>query len=152
MYPLTYVLQFQDKAMPAADPAGPLIIKSMASSNSVTTTIDGNHVSGAFEPTCGGTAAFESQSTFTSPTGFHEAGTITFGNAGDHLRFSTVGEGLIGPSAVPAVQSGCVLWRVDGGEGSFAGASGFITSNFTVDAAGNVTDNQLAILFPPAAS
>jgi hypothetical protein len=40
-----------------------------------------------------------------------------------------------------------VIWKIESGEGQFANASGFIDSNFTVDAEGNVTDNHLAVIF-----
>jgi hypothetical protein len=40
-----------------------------------------------------------------------------------------------------------VIWRVEGGEGQFAGASGLITSNFTIDEAGEVTDNHFGVIF-----
>ena len=39
------------------------------------------------------------------------------------------------------------MWRVEGGEGQFAGANGYITSNFTLDEAGRVADNQFGVLY-----
>jgi hypothetical protein len=42
-----------------------------------------------------------------------------------------------------------VIWKVDGGEGKFEGATGFITSNFSVDAEGSITDHQLANVILP---
>jgi hypothetical protein len=33
------------------------------------------------------------------------------------------------------------------GEGQFGGASGYITSNFTMDESGHVTDNQLGVIY-----
>jgi hypothetical protein len=45
------------------------------------------------------------------------------------------------------LESGAVSWKVDGGEGQFAGASGYITSNFTMDEAGHVTDNQFGVIY-----
>jgi len=40
-----------------------------------------------------------------------------------------------------------VMWRVDGGEGQFAGASGLITSNFFVGEHFGITDHQFGVLF-----
>ena len=40
-------------------------------------------------------------------------------------------------------------WRVEGGEGQFAGASGLITSNFFVGEDLAVTDHHLGVLFLP---
>jgi hypothetical protein len=42
---------------------------------------------------------------------------------------------------------GVVSWRVEGGEGQFAGASGLITSNFTLSADGQVTDHHFGVLW-----
>jgi hypothetical protein len=39
------------------------------------------------------------------------------------------------------------MWHVDGGEGQFAGANGIITSNFTLSATGEVTDNHFGVIF-----
>ena len=38
-------------------------------------------------------------------------------------------------------------WQVDGGTGPLAGATGIVTSNFTVSGAGEVVDNQWGVLF-----
>ena len=41
------------------------------------------------------------------------------------------------------------MWQVDSGEGQFAGASGLITSNFTVGEAGEVVDHHVGLIFVP---
>ncbi len=66
---------------------------------------------------------------------------------GNRLDFSTIGEGYLGASTDGSLQHGTVMWRVNGGEGPFAGASGLITSNFFVDGSGAVTDHQFGVLF-----
>jgi len=58
-----------------------------------------------------------------------------------------VGEGYLGPSAEPKLSHGSVIWRIEEGEGQFAGASGLITSNFLVSDAGAVTDNHFGVIF-----
>jgi hypothetical protein len=40
-----------------------------------------------------------------------------------------------------------VMWRVEGGEGQFAGANSLITSNFFVGEAREVTDNHFGVIF-----
>jgi hypothetical protein len=40
-----------------------------------------------------------------------------------------------------------LIWRVDGGEGQFASASGYIISNFTLSKVGTVTDSQFGMIF-----
>ena len=75
-------------------------------------------------------------------------GTIGFGD-GNTLRFSTVGSGYLAPSADPTRKQGTVMWRVEGGEGQFAGASGLITSNFFVDETFGVVDHHFGVLLLP---
>jgi hypothetical protein len=93
-------------------------------------------------------ATFDSEVTFTGETSFQEVGTIGFG-AGHRLRFSTVGSGYLGPGADPGRKQGAVAWRVEGGEGQFAGASGLITSNFFVDEQLGVVDHHFGVLLLP---
>jgi hypothetical protein len=87
--------------------------------------------------------------TFTGETAFQEAGSITFGEGGHRLFFSTVGQGSLGPSADPGLKQGAVTWKIDHGEGQFAGASGLITSNFFVSATGEVTDHHYGVFCVP---
>jgi hypothetical protein len=85
--------------------------------------------------------------TVTGETSFLESGSIRFADGNHRLRFSTVGQGYLADSPEPKLKSGAVMWKVDGGEGQFAGASGYITSNFTMDEAGHVTDNQFGVIY-----
>ena len=147
MSQLTFVMQFKGTATPPANPTDPLKINASADSSSFSTIISETGVSATVESVYGAKATFESEATFTSPSSFTETGTITYGEGGHQLHFSTVGEGTIGPSTEPTLQSGAVLWKIERGTGQFAGATGFITSNFIVDAQGSVIDNHLAVVF-----
>lgn len=91
--------------------------------------------------------SFESDVVLSGST-FKESGTIRYGNRGQ-VRFETVGQGHLGPSPVPGLMSGAVIWTVTAGEGEFAGAQGYITSNFTVSAGGDVVDNHYARIYLP---
>jgi hypothetical protein len=62
--------------------------------------------------------------TVTGETSFLESGSIRFADGNHRLRFSTVGQGYLADSPEPKLKSGAVMWKVDGGEGQFAGASG----------------------------
>ena len=95
----------------------------------------------------GEAVAFESQ-VVLSGTSFSEVGNITYGKRGK-LKFETVGAGHLAPSPVAGLQSGVVSWRITEGEGEFARATGYITSNFTVSADGDVVDNQYVRIFIP---
>jgi hypothetical protein len=145
MAPLTYFLQFRGKGTPGSDPAK-LKINSTAASLDVSTSVACAGVTSTLEACPGEHASFESDVSFLSTTSFQESGTIRF-PGGHALNFSTPGNGIIGASADGGTQSGSVIWKVESGEGQFAGASGFIASNFTVDAEGNVIDNHLAVIF-----
>ena len=53
------------------------------------------------------------------------------------------------PSPVTGLTHGSIVGNVTSGEGEFAGASGLITSNFTLSEQGAVVDNYYARLFTP---
>ena len=94
-------------------------------------------------------ASYDTDVRMTGETTFDESGTITFGDEGS-IRVTTVGEGTLSPSGEEGVQHGSVIWRVDGGDGRFADASGLITSDFRVQAeGGQATEHQVLDLFLP---
>ena len=146
MVQVIYALQFKGWAKPVEGAKGLLRAATKSPSSIIRSEIDAAGVTGAIEQIAGSEARFESEVRFSGNGVFQETGAIHFGNAGS-IRFSTVGEGRLGPSPEEGVQHGCVCWRVDSGEGQFEGATGFITSKFTVDAAGAVTDNHFGVLW-----
>ena len=147
MRQINYVLQFTGRATPQEGSSTVLKATTTAPSSNFTTNIGPEGVRGNLQRVAGEQAAFESLVTFTGETAFHESGTITFGEHGHRLRFSTVGQGYLGASPDPTRKHGTVMWQVDGGEGQFAGARGLITSNFFVGEAGEVTDNHFGVIF-----
>jgi hypothetical protein len=66
--------------------------------------------------------------TVTGATSFQEVGTVAFAD-GRRLRFASVGSGYLGAGSHSGQKHGAGAWRVEGGEGQFAGASGLIASN-----------------------
>lgn len=145
MKQIIYAMQFKGKAGPGPS-ANVMKASTSAPSNSIATVVGAQGVQGKIEPTAGGKAEFESEVTLAGETSFLEKGTIRFGD-GNRLHFSTIEHGYLGDSADPKLKSGAVIWRVDGCEGQFAGATGFITSNFTLSDAGEITDNQFGVIF-----
>ena len=113
----------------------------------MSTVVSAAGVTGTLTAAEGAKAAFESEVTLAGETSFTETGTIRFRDLNHSLRFTAVGEGFLGKSPDAALQHGSVLWRVEGGEGQFAGASGLITSNFTLGASGEVTHNHLGLIW-----
>jgi hypothetical protein len=148
MRQLIYAMQFTGQAGPINPGSNVWRATTAAAGCRLTSMVNEAGLSGTLEPAAGGRATFESEVTFTSPTSFVEKGTIVFGR-GNELHFSTVGQGVIGPSAEENLSHGAVMWKVERGEGQFVGATGLITSNFTVGAAGEVTDNHYGVLFVP---
>jgi hypothetical protein len=157
MTQIIYMMQFNGQATPVGTSASVLKATTTATSCTMTTVVGSDGLRSTLEPAAGGNATcasevtfsggFESEVTAGGEAGFKEAGTITFGQGRDRLRFSTVGQGYIAPSPEPNFKHGCVIWQVDGGEGRFEGARGLITSNFTVSTAGEVTDHHLGVIF-----
>jgi hypothetical protein len=141
-----YALQFSGHISPQE--AGTVLkATTTAPSCTLTTTMNAEGVHGALQRVAGDAATFASTVTFSDDHTFQEEGVINFGANGHRLRFSTVGQGYLGSSPDPECQHGTVMWRVEGGEGQFAGASGLITSNFFVSASGQVTDHHYGLIF-----
>jgi hypothetical protein len=92
-------------------------------------------------------ALLDSTLAFQDEGRFDEAGTIVFA-LGNSLRIR--GRGRLAPSADPDLRQGTVVWRIDGGDGHFDGATGLITSNFLLSVTGDLTENQLAVVFTVA--
>jgi hypothetical protein len=91
-------------------------------------------------------ARLQSEMVFADATTFREDGTIVF-DAENTVQFRTLGTGHLAPSPNPGVRQGTVTWELDGGSGQFAGASGRITSNFTVTDEGDIADDHLGVIF-----
>jgi hypothetical protein len=112
-----------------------------------TSVVNSGGLTGGFDPSALAEAVFESDVTITGAGSFGEEGLIRFGHGGHVLRFTTRVAGWIAPSPVPETQQGTITWTVSGGEGQFSGAAGVITSNFTLDAEGEINDYQLGVLY-----
>jgi hypothetical protein len=143
---IIFNLQFRGAATPAGE-TGVMKATTSATSCSMQTIMGPEGVTGTFSPVDGGLAYFESEVRITSSDAFTESGIITFGDGDDALRFSTVGQGHMGPSADPKHMHGAVTWKIEGGEGQFAGATGLITSNFLLSDTGDVVDHQFGLVF-----
>ena len=65
------------------------------------------------------------------------------------VEFDTVGTLHSSPCPLPHTRWGAVIWRITAGEGEFAGASGYITSNFLVSASGDAVDNHYVRMVLP---
>jgi len=158
MTQIIYMMRFNGQVTPVGTSPSVMKATTTATSCTMTTVIGPDGLRGTLEPASGGNASFESEVTFVGgfessevtsagEGGFKETGTITFGEGKNRLRFSTIGQGYIGPSSEPNLKQGAVVWQVDGGEGQFEGARGLITSNFTVSDVGEVADHHMGVIF-----
>lgn len=144
MRQLFYVLQFHGRGEAVGE--GRFRVTSEAPGVRLTSKVGANGLESQLENVDDGRAEFTSDVEFTGEASFLESGTIRFGD-GNSFNFSTIGEGFMGPSPTDGLNHGSIMWRVDGGEGQFAGASGVITSNFTFSADGEAVDNQFGVLW-----
>jgi hypothetical protein len=157
MSQIVYTMQFKGELTPLG--TSPNVMKATMIAHSVCLTVaEHTGLQAILEPATGKQTTFESDVTFlggfessevtsAGEGGFKETGMITFGEGEHRLRFSTIGQGYIGPSAEPNLKQGAVMWQVEGGEGWFKGAQGLITSNFIISDAGEVTDHHTGVLF-----
>jgi hypothetical protein len=142
--PLVYSMQFRGEAGPSAP--GILSAAMTAPSCALVTRIDGDGLHGGFEPAAGEEASFRLRVCLAAATTTEETGTIVFG-AGNALHLRSAGPAVLGPSPDPHLRHGTLMWQVASGEGQFANAEGRIASNFFVSDSGEVTDNQIGVIF-----
>ena len=145
MKPITYSLQFRGLA---AEVENGLRKQASAPGCALVTSLAHDGVAGGFVWSPGEEEAFlDSMLTLTEEDVFEEQGTIVFAR-GHVLRFG--GCGRLAPSRDPHLRHGAVVWEVVGGDGQFDGAAGRITSNFLVSDTGDLTENQLGVVFVAA--
>lgn len=148
MKELVFALEFKGSAAPVPGSDKKLQAKTSAGSQTLRSVLKADGILVSVESAGGGSATFESEVEIVGDGIFVESGSIRYGDAGK-VSFKTVGRGTLGPSPLPGIQWGAVMWEVTNGEGRLAGAQGLITSNFTVGAQGEVVDDQFARLFVP---
>ena len=141
-----YAMQFRGSAGPQEGKENELWAKSGSTTKSLSTALGAGGPTVSIDEAASQRASFTSNVQMLEDGEFTEDGTIDFGVAGT-LDFSTIGTGWMGPSAQDGLTHGGISWKIDGGTGSLAGATGIITSNFTVSGAGEVVDNQWGVLF-----
>lgn len=139
---LIYAMQFKGTATPGGE-AGTMKVTTSATSCSIRSVVGPDGIEGAFQPAEGGMAFFESEARMLGPDTFTENGTISFGEGDSSLNFSTLLQGHLDSKTA----TGTVMWKIDSGEGQFAGATGNITSNFFLTPDGAVTDYHFGVIY-----
>lgn len=149
MKELVFALEFKGSAAPVPGSDNRLRAKTSATGQTLRSVLKPEGVQATIEPAGGDSASFESEVEIVGEGSFLESGSITYGHSG-RVSFKTVGRGVLGPSPLPGLQRGAVIWEITGGEGRFQGAQGLITSNFTVGEHGEVTDDHFVRMFLPS--
>jgi hypothetical protein len=144
---LIYALRFEGKATRVGPDGNVLKTTGSALGCSIISRIGADGVSGTLQPEIGAEARLETELTFTGATTFQETGTIVFGPGDNRLSFSTVGSGYLEPAVTGNRRVGAAIWRVEGGQGQFAGASGLIASAFFVEDDLTFVDLHLGVMF-----
>jgi hypothetical protein len=137
-------MQFRGETRPSSP--GVIAAAMTAPSCALVTTIDGDGLHGRFEAAPGAEASFRLHVCFAAGDSFDESGTIVFG-AGHALHLRSVGSMVLGGSPDRHLRHGTLMWQVTSGEGQFEDAEGRISSNFLVSDTGEVTDNQIGVIF-----
>jgi len=147
MRKLFYTMEVKGRTSRPADPSEPLRTTGSATSCVLSTVISPEGITTEIKHSAGEVAFFESELRLVSPHEYEETGEIALG---DHLlKFSTAGNGHISSGVDHDMIAGAATWKVEGGEGQFAGARGFITSNFTITSAGDRCDLHCGMIFLP---
>jgi hypothetical protein len=140
-------MQVKGRTANPSGSTGGLRTTGSGASCTINTRISGSGLQTDLSPSAGDFAFFDSELHLTGPSEFQETGEIAFGEAGHLLRFSTIGSGYLTSDFQPGTIAGTVTWRVDSGEGQFAGAQGYITSNFTIAPSGERCDVHCGVIF-----
>ena len=148
MHEIVFALEFRGQAGPVAGSTSMRQARSVAPSQTLCTVLGADGVRARVEHVEGEVAVLESRVERFGDGTFVEDGAITYGSAG-RVLFDTIGRGWVGPSPRPGWVSGGVVWRITDGDGRFVGARGLITSNFTVNADGEVIDHHVTRLYLP---
>ena len=134
----TLLLGFETQTTPPAGDAPSLTVNSGPGS---VTLLEGDD---SWVPT---EASYKTRVTVTGETTFVEDGEIFFDGAG--LRLSTVGAGIIEPSAEEGTLRGAVTWQVEG-TGRLSGATGLVSANFEFHpGSGGAVEYHIVRLFLP---
>ena len=148
MRKLLYAMHFKGRISPAVADDKLLRATGIATSCTVNTSIGPSGVETHLKASDGGLAFLESALRLTGPGSFQEDGTISFGEDNRNvLRFCTIGEGHFTRSPEMGTMAGSASWEVEGGEGQFAEARGFITSAFTLSTSGELSDFHSGVIF-----
>jgi len=133
MRQIVYALRFRGEAGRGGVDGNLFRIVSQVSTCVMRTSFDENGLHGQVWEEPGEKIRLESDLTITGATSYQEAGVISFGSAGDRLRFSTRGSGHLEPLMPGLGRQSAAVLQVDGGERRLADARGLIAATYVFD-------------------
>lgn len=114
------------------------------------TVVRADGVSTTVHAVAGDLAFLECELRLTPPDRFDGKGMLSFGEGSEHaLRFATIGGGHLERSEELGKMTGSASWRVEGGDGQFASATGLIASTFTISDDGDLSEYHCGMIFLP---
>lgn len=137
--PITYALQFRGQAQESGRVAH---ATARAPSTMLVSVVDRDGPHGHFEEVGASEALLRVVLDEDGPV----SGEIDFGS-GNTLRLVAVERCAPRDTVTRHLRHGAALFEVAAGTGRLTGATGWITSNFLVSDSGDLTDNQLGLLF-----
>jgi hypothetical protein len=141
---LTYSLEFRGHV---SDDGDALVVHASAPPCTHQTQLADGGIEARFLFADSGDEAFlESRLLVDEDETFSAVAAIDFGH-GHRLWGRTLDNGRLAGSADEHLRHGTATIHVVGGTGQFAGATGRITSNFVLSDTGDLTDNQLGVVF-----
>jgi hypothetical protein len=150
MRQVTYTMHFRGQASRSSGDTGVVRITGSGTSCTMDTTVQATGVETILHAKSGDLAFLESELRLHGQNAFDGTGALTFGDDTEHaLRFSTLTPGHLAPSPIAGVMAGAVSWKVDGGSGNFEGATGVITSAFTLTDSGDISEYHCGLVFLP---
>ena len=150
MDPIVYSMHFRGQASTRADDPKSFKLTASAASCTFTTMIGAAGVEGRFSVVDDGDMAFsESEFHITGPDSFSGKESISFGDL-HVLELVPSQPGQFSRSGPGGIMTGSITWRVEGGEGQFTGASGYVTSMFTLDHDGQINEYQVGMIHTAA--
>ena len=150
MRQILYTMHFKGRTSRAGADSQLLRTIGSATSCVVSTVIRGSGVETSLKASEGDLAFLDSELRITGPGSYREDGTITLGRkmrtfCGSQLWAMVISRRV----SRRGTMAGSASWKVDGGEGQFAEAQGYITSNFTLTKAGEISDFHCGLIFVP---
>ncbi len=150
MREIVYTMHFRGQISRSTGNGGTLRATSSGTSCTMQTVVSPSGAETTVHSATGDLAFVETEIHMAGNEGFDGEGSLTFGDEAEHgLRFSSAKTGQLSQSGVPGVLAGAVSWRIDGGAGRFASASGFISSTFTVTQSGELSEYHCGLIFIP---